>query len=548
MRKPLSRFKKTSAGLVGLLVALASAAQAVELPAGGSPIRTPQDEAPSASPTAPIALSPSQIFTLPAEGVQRIAIGNPSVLDVTIVSPNELLLQAKGGGTSDLFVWDAQGQRQFIVSVVDPQSTAAADQLMELKEILQQLELGGVNVTMRGDRYFLSGSVDSEAQFAQIEQLVTTYGESMVNLVTVRPTMPPAEPETPLVRLSVQVLEINRSDLERLGVNWSSDVAVTDETVTADGTLSDALWRWGTTAKRSAISAKLNALVQKNKARILAEPKLVTASGKEARSFVGGEKPVPTTSTQGVTSGTVSTSIDFKPFGVELLMTPTVLPDGRIKTEMEAKISSVDESIGITVNAIPVPGFKERSTKTSLMTSSGETIVVAGLLQSEDSETVAQVPALGGIPVFGRLFRSPEYKNSQSELVIAVTPELVVDEAKLADRTVALEQALASAEVASSVEDPRLRYALMIQDRISKALRYPQREKELNIDGRVKLRLHLFADGTLGRVNVAESSGIEALDLEAVKAAESQSPYPAFPAQVIERELWLEVPVIFRPS
>ncbi|PIQ84225.1 MAG: hypothetical protein COV75_03365, partial [Candidatus Omnitrophica bacterium CG11_big_fil_rev_8_21_14_0_20_63_9] len=165
----MSRFKKTSAGLIGLLVALVSTAQAVEPPPGGLPIRTPQDEAPSASTPAPIALSPSQIFTLPAEGVERIAIGNPNVLDVTIVSPNELLLQAKGGGTSDLFVWDAQGQRRFIVTVVDPQSTAAADQLMELKEILQQLELNGVNVTMRGDRYFLSGAVDSEVQFAQLE-------------------------------------------------------------------------------------------------------------------------------------------------------------------------------------------------------------------------------------------------------------------------------------------------------------------------------------------------------------------------------------------
>ena len=132
-------------------------------------------------------------------------------------------------------------------------------------------------------------------------------------------------------------------------------------------------------------------------------------------------------------------------------------------------------------------------------------------------------------------------------MVIAVTPELVADEAQTTDRRLALEQALAVAEVTASVDDPRLRYALTIQDRVAKALRYPQREKELNIDGTVKLKLHLFADGTLGRAMVSESSGIESFDLEAVKAAESQSPYPGFPSQLSERELWLEVPIIFRP-
>ena len=106
---------------------------------------------------------------------------------------------------------------------------------------------------------------------------------------------------------------------------------------------------------------------------------------------------------------------------------------------------------------------------------------------------------------------------------------------------------MAVAEVTASVDDPRLRYALQIQERIAKAMRYPQREKELNLEGRVKLKLHLFADGTLGRVTGSESSGVESLDLEALKAAESQAPYPGFPSQLVQKELWLEVPVIFRP-
>mgnify|MGYP001582596889 FL=1 len=107
-------------------------------------------------------------------------------------------------------------------------------------------------------------------------------------------------------------------------------------------------------------------------------------------------------------------------------------------------------------------------------------------------------------------------------------------------------KALAVAEVTASVEDPTLRYALQIQDRIAKTIKYPLRERELGMSGHVKLRLHLFRDGTLGRALIAESSGIESFDLEALKAAESQAPYPPFPSVIPQQDLWLELPVLFR--
>lgn len=522
-------------------------------------LRGPDEPAVAQAAASPIALSPLQIFSLAVNNVQRIAIGNPEIFDVTIVSPNELLLQAKAGGTTELLVWDADGQRQFVVSVMDPQSTAAADLLMELTELLQQLELNGVDVTLRGDRYFLSGVVDSEGQLAQIEQLVSTYGESVISLVTVRQAMPILPPPEPLVKLTVQVLELNRSELERIGVDWAGatsttkSIGITETAFDALGTSSSMAARIGEAFRigrlsREGFKQTVNFLLQRGKARLIAEPKLVTSSGKTAESFLGGRIPILTASSTSST-GTTTKRIEYREVGVKLKITPEVLPSGDlIRTSLRAEVIAKDTAEAIPVDGISVPGFKNREAETEITTAPGETIISAGLLQAEDSESVSQVPGIGSIPVFGRLFRSPEVSSSHTEIIITVTPELVIDEGKLADRTIVLEQALASAEVSASVEDPRLRYALMIQDRISKALRYPEREKELSIDGRVKLRLHLFADGTLGRVNVAESSGIEALDLEAVKAAETQSPYPAFPAQVMERELWLEVPVIFRPS
>ena len=194
-----------------------------------------------------------------------------------------------------------------------------------------------------------------------------------------------------------------------------------------------------------------------------------------------------------------------------------------------------------------MPGFRTRETHTEIVTGSGETVLIAGLIQEEETRNLNQVPGIGSVPVLGTLFRSTEFVKGQSELVILVTPELATDAGEKADREFVLEQALASAEVAGAVNDPILRYALQIQERIAKALRYPQRERELGIGGRVKLRLHLFQDGALDKALVSESSGLELFDLEAVKAAETQSPYPPFPSDLVQRELWVELPVLFRP-
>lgn len=495
-------------------------------------------------------LAPGQIQTLPVADVVRVAVGDPDVADVTIISATQLLIKAKKMGTTNLILWEAEGQRELTVNVGEtkgePQEVAE-----QISVLLKELEMPHLKVQSQFGKIFLVGQVADDQQLQTLEQVASTFEGTVVNLATAAPSIPVVEPPAPLVALSVQVLELNRSDLENLGVSWTQSVALTESALPASS-ISGQLMKIGETVTRGNLVATLNALVQKNKARVLSEPRLVTASGKEASSFIGVEVPVLTATAVGTGTASVSASIEFRETGVLLKMTPHVRPDSELITiAMSAEVSGVDTSVGLSVpvgtQTILVPGFKSRKANTEVTASTGETIVIAGLLEAEDSDTMSQVPALGSIPVLGRLFRSPQLKSTRRELVITVTPELLDDSGKDSDRRLALERALAVAEVTASVDDPRLRYALQIQDRIAKAIRYPQREKELNLEGTVKLRLHLFADGTLGRAAVTESSGIEALDLEALKAAESQTPYPGFPTQMAERELWLEVPVIFRP-
>ncbi len=514
-------------------------------------------------------LAPGQIQTVPVSNVERVAIGDPELVDATIISPKQILIQAKKVGSTNLIVWDARGERQTTVNVVDPQPEAISQ---ELTQFLQQQGVVDVTVKRQGSAVFLVGEVDTKAQADGIEQMASALAGKVVSLVTVKPAMPPRVEPAPLVKLSVQVLDINRSDLERLGVKWPESIGFTEQSLAVGpggeikpnealvgrpGSLADRVgeaFRIGRLARLPNSTFSLNLLLKQGKARLLAEPKLVTASGKEAASFIGVEVPVISATSFGSNTSSVSATIEYRKTGVLLKMTPKVQNEERepkITTVIESEVSSIDKTVGLNIpvgsQTILVPGFKVRKANSEVTTTSGETIILAGLLEVEDTNEVSQVPGLGSMPVLGRLFRSPESVSTRRELVITVTPELVGDAAKDTDHQMALEQALAVAEVTASVDDPRLRYALQIQDKIAKVLRYPQREKELNIEGTVKLKLHLFADGTLGRAMVSESSGIESLDLEAVKAAESQAPYPGFPSQLTARELWLEIPVIFRP-
>ena len=511
---------------------------------------SPEDAAQAAS-AGVLSLEPGEIRTLATDAIQRVAVGDPQVVDVTLVSVKELLLKAVGVGTTNLIVWDRQGQRVWNVEVVD-QKPAALEE--ELRRLVTDLGFSGVSVKREDERLFLTGEAPSEEDVDRLDEMLSAYRDQVTNLVAATPPPPPPPSAPPAsVRLTVQIIEMTREGKDKMGVDWMDSLTFTETTFGALGPadISQAArlgqpFRLGALS-RTGFSAILNLLVSSGKARILAEPKLVAASGKEATTNIGVEVPIITTTS--VSSGTVSQNIEFKKTGVELGFTPTVLQDGHsIQLVLNAKVSSIDTANAITVSGIVVPGFRVRETRTEIVTESGEAVFISGLLQDEEKKNLSQLPGVGNIPVLGMLFRSTEFTNNQTELVVVVTPELTApQEAPAANREQALEQSLASAEIAASVSDPTLRYAVQIQERLANAIRYPAREAELGLSGRVKLRLHLFRDGSLGQVVVAESSGIGVFDMEALKVAETQAPYPPFPSDLVQQDLWLEIPVLFRP-
>ena len=537
---------------VSAAVAGAQAGQPAEPAAGTATQATQASLEPGALLPSLITLVPGEIRSVKVpDTITRIAVGNPDVVDVTILSSTEFLLQAKAAGTTNLLLWDAQGQHASQLEVADKTIEE------QIARLLIQMNLPGIALKREHNKLFLLGELERAEDAARLQQMLGAYGTQVTNLVTVVPPPPPPPPPPgQSVTLTIQIIEMTRSSTDEFGVNWVSslnNMAVTETPFTALGPAGvSQVARIGEAFRlgaftRGALQTTLKLLVEQGKARILAEPKLVAGSGKEASAILGVEVPVVTATS--VSAGVVTQNVEFKNTGVEMKFTPTILEDGHsIQLAIKSKVSSIDDSVALTTTGgAKVPGFRVRSSETQIVTEAGQSIMIAGLLQEDERKSLSQVPGVGSIPVFGNLFRSTKFTTGLTELVILVTPEMLEGEAETADRTFALEQALSRAEIAGSVKDPTLQYVLQVQDRIAKSLRYPQREKELGMSGRVKLRLHLFRDGTLGRAMIAESSGIDSFDAEALKASENQAPYPAFPSELIQQELWLEVPVIFRP-
>ena len=163
----------------------------------------------------------------------------------------------------------------------------------------------------------------------------------------------------------------------------------------------------------------LEALESKGVVRTLAEPNLIALSGQEARFLAGGEYPIPVVGAEG------NVTVEYKPFGVELLFTPRVVDGDLINLQLTAAVSELDSSNAVVTNGFSVEAFKRRETSTTVEMRDGESFAIAGLLQDDFSDLVGQVPWLGDIPIIGALFRSSEFIRQQSELVIIVTPHLV---------------------------------------------------------------------------------------------------------------------------
>lgn len=382
-----------------------------------------------------VPLNKSQTITLDRP-FGRAMIGSDEIADIMPISDRSIYVLGKKMGTTSLTVYDKAGR---VITVVD---IAVGPDVVSLRRQLNEL-LPGENISARisNDAVVLSGVVSNAVAAQNAVQIASTFaGEKVVNLMGVGSSQQ--------VMLEVRFSEINRQTGKQIGVSGffnngsgsfgsaiGNGASLVPDPDTGEGVLklssitgSFGIFRKNFTLGGLNITGVLDMLENKGLAKTLAEPTLVALSGEKASFLAGGEFPIPVVQSgggSGTNGGNQGISIEFKPFGVSLGFTPTILADGVINLVVEPEVSSIDPTASIVLNGLTIPGLQTRRASTTLELRDGESFAIAGLIRQDFQTTIRQVPLLGSLPIIGSLFRSSGFKRGETELLIVVTPRLV---------------------------------------------------------------------------------------------------------------------------
>jgi pilus assembly protein CpaC len=369
----------------------------------------------------------------------KALIGNPEIADVLPLTDESLYVLGKKAGTTSLTLYDRNSRLIAVVDVVvGPDVIGLRRQLSDL------MPSEDIGARISNESIVLEGIVPNGPAADRAVQLAETYAPGkVVNLLAIGSSQQ--------VMLEVRFSEVKRSALKQFGVGGFLDgndannfggvfgggaglkpgpdgtgVFTRDAITGSFGVLGRVFKVFG-----GDVNATLDALERKGVITTLAEPTLVALSGETASFLAGGEFPVPVLQNSGGGGGTGNNNnssgltVEFKPFGVSLAFTPTVLADGVINLVVAPEVSSIDPSASIVINNLTIPGLQTRRAKSVVELRDGESFALAGLLRKDFQDTVRQFPVLGSIPIIGTLFRSIGFQREETELVIIVTPRLV---------------------------------------------------------------------------------------------------------------------------
>ena len=425
---------------IACLFALTSSASSAQTPAQ-TPPEAPQSSA--APEQLHLLVGRSLIITSPGR-VKRVSVADPSIAEAIVITPYQILLNGKAPGGVSLLIWDESDQSQAFEVSVD------IDVLSLSEKIHEVFPSEPVLVESSKDSVMLSGKVSSSAVADKILEVVKNATPKVTSLMQVPP------PLTGEILLEVKFAEVDKSALQQLGVNLLFPGGSTLGQVSTQqfsppiiqgqiGTLgggastSTPTTGTGTASTTFGLSNLLNiflynpsvnfgatiqALQANDVLQILAEPNLLTVSGKEASFLAGGEFPYPVVQSAG--GGTFPTiSIQFKEFGVKLNFTPTIMADSSIHLKVTPEVSALDFTNALTISGFTIPALSTRRVTSEMDLQDGQSFAIAGLMDNRVTEQFSKIPWIGDVPVLGKLFQSRSLQKTNDELLVVVTPRIV---------------------------------------------------------------------------------------------------------------------------
>lgn len=390
---------------------------------------TPTDAADSDSQSLHLLVGRSLVITSPTR-ITRVSLADPAIVEAVVVSPHQIVLNGKSPGSVSLLVWDDSGQSQSFEVSVDLD-------VLKLSQIIQEtFPAEKVTVQSSKDVVLLSGHVSSVAVASKILEFVKSTTPKVASALQV-----PLPPQGQIL-LQVRFAEVDRTAISQLGLNILSLpgaknvgtistqqfgppqlVGGSQNGVSSNIGVSDLLNIFIFRPDIN-LAATIKALQENNVLQILAEPNLLTESGKEASFLAGGEFPYPILqSTTG--GGFAGITIQFKEFGVRLNFTPTLTSDGLIHLKVQPEVSALDFSQALTIQGFLIPALSTRRVQSEMNLGDGQSFAIAGLVDNRLTEQFQKIPWIGSVPVLGKLFQSRTLNKSRNELLVVVTPRLV---------------------------------------------------------------------------------------------------------------------------
>lgn len=386
----------------------------------------------SACAAEPVEVSLNESKYMAAPGITRLAVGNPAIADVQLLSSGDFLLVGKKAGTTSLIVWSDGGRRTEYTVYVAGNDRGMASAIQDA------IGYPKVHVQMIEDRVMLRGKVENQHEHDTALKIAGLYtggdGSGVIDLL---------EMEHPSqIRLEAQIIEINSDYTKNLGIQyWSQTPGSNSSSGSSTGnpnnniTVGTAGLFYGgedfsSTRKHGGwlgshvanVNVTLQALINEGKARILSRPSITTMSGKTANILIGGRIPIP------VSDGNGNVSIDWHEYGMKLNIEPVVDSEDKITSKVHAEVSTLDYSHGVKIDSFSVPGIATREAESEVNVRSGMTMAIGGLINSEDAKIVSKIPLLGDLPIIGRFFRHTSNTRDKREVIILITPTLVADD------------------------------------------------------------------------------------------------------------------------